>query len=93
MIVHYIGGNDLQEAEDDTWILRAEVLEQTAVVRTELQVSFLYQVIEKAGKRFTPLSRRPQGNGRNQRMKAPDEFGPHHLVPSRNASRDELVRG
>jgi hypothetical protein len=93
VIVNNVRGDDFQETEDSVGIVGAEVLEQAAIVCTEFQVGFLNQIISQARYRFTPLSCRSEHHGRDQGMKAPDKFGPHELVPSRDTCRDQLVRG
>lgn len=93
MVVNDVGGNHFQKSKNRAGVMGVEVPKQPTIVGAKFQEGVLNQVVQLSGDGLSPISRRAEGYGRNQRTKSAYKFNPSRLLSRLETNRDQFFRG
>jgi hypothetical protein len=81
MVIGDVGGHYLHKTEDRVWMLRLKLAQNSSLIRTQLEVGLLNQVVDHGLGIFSPFAGNSVGHSRNDSLEPVDKLSPGRRVP------------
>jgi len=92
MIVDQVCCEHLYVPINGSLVAGLETPKEAKIIRAQLEIDLLYQVVDHLGRGVTPLTGYAEGNACDQGLESPDKFHPCGVLSRLQAREDKFMR-